>query len=298
MSILCLGEAIVDLVCERELPSPAAADSFVPRFGGALANVAVAASRGGAEAALAGGAGDDPWGRWLSEGLAGEGVSLEWFSLVAGVRTPLALITFDERREAAFQVYGEGIAATLGSIEPRLAEAVGASTALVFGSNTLVGEAERELTLHARELALERGLPVLFDPNLRAHRWSDLDLARRLCLEVCDRAFCVRANRAEAEWLTGEGDPAAAAAGLARRGARIAVVTRGAEGAVARGACEADQLAVEVEVASTLGAGDAFMGALAAGFAAGGWEPAAGPRALAAAAEAGARACTVWRAVP
>ena len=43
-------------------------------FGGALANVAVAASRTGARAGLAGAAGDDEWGRWLAQRLEREGV--------------------------------------------------------------------------------------------------------------------------------------------------------------------------------------------------------------------------------
>jgi sugar/nucleoside kinase (ribokinase family) len=57
--IVCLGEALVDLICERPVTSFAKADSFAPHFGGALANVA--AGRAGADAALAGGAGDDEW---------------------------------------------------------------------------------------------------------------------------------------------------------------------------------------------------------------------------------------------
>lgn len=297
VSILCFGEAIVDLICEREASSPTDVDCFAPRFGGALANVAVAARRAGAETALAGGVGEDPWGEWLRDRLAEEGVDLRWFSLVAGARTPVALVTFDADREASFQVYGEGIQATVASVESRLPEAVTASEALVFGSNTLVGEPERELTLRARELALDGGVPVLFDPNLRAHRWEDLDRARELSLSICEGAFCVRANQEEAEWLTRESDPAAAAAALASRGARIAVVTRGADGAVARGECEVDEPGVEVEVVSTLGAGDAFMGTLAAGLARGGWEPGSCGPALAEAVEASSLACTVWRAV-
>src|ERR671915_1994233 len=94
VTILCFGEAIVDLVCEREASSPTDVDCFVPRFGGALANVAVAARRAGAETALVGGVGNDPWGHWLRERLAGEGIDLRWFSPVPGVRTPLALVTF------------------------------------------------------------------------------------------------------------------------------------------------------------------------------------------------------------
>lgn len=300
MTLLCLGEAIVDLVCERELDSPVDADCFRPRFGGALANVAVAARRAGAPAALAGGVGEDPWGRWLRDQLAREGVDLRWLSLVPGARTPLALITFDAEREPAFQVYGEGIGATLNSLEGRLEEALGASSALLFGSNTLVDEPERTVTLAARRLALERQIPILFDPNVRAHRWRDLERARELCLEICDGAFCVRANEAEAMWLTGRerSDPAAAAEEIAELGATLAVVTRGAGGALARGAVSAEVEGRSVETVSPLGAGDAFMGNLAAALALADWEPAAIGAALEQANEAAAEVCTVWRAVP
>jgi sugar/nucleoside kinase (ribokinase family) len=52
-----------------------------------------------------------------------------------------------------------------------------------------------------------------------------------------------------------------------------------------------------VDVTSPLGAGDAFMGTLAARLAAAGWDPGAAPGALQAAVEAGAEACTHWGAI-
>jgi fructokinase len=298
--ILCLGEAIVDLICERELDSPAEADEFRPSFGGALANVAVSAARSGAQAALAGGVGDDPFGHWLAERLAAEGVATDWLSFVAGVHTPIAVITFDRAREPDFQVYDESIAATFCSADADLESAVGRAEALAFGSNTLVGAHEWELTLRARDLALDRGLPVLFDPNLRAHRWTELEVARERCLDAAEGCFCLRMNAAEAAWLArGSDGPVAAAEELAATsGAAVVVVTRGAEGAVARGAAAAEAPGVAVEVVSPLGAGDAFMGALAAGFAKRDWAPDAVGAALAEANAAGARACAEWRAVP
>ena len=295
--ILCLGEAIVDLVCERELDSPADADEFKPRFGGALANVAVAAARAGGAPALAGGVGDDPFGSWLAAQLEGEGVSVEFLSRVRGVPTPISIITFDRQREPHFVVYDEGIARTVCSVGARIEEAVAAAEALVFGSNTLVGEAELDLTMRARSLALERGIPVLFDPNLREHRWDDLELARRRCLAAVPGAFCVRANEAEAAWLTEAADPPAAAEALAALGATVAIATRGPGGAVARGAAEAEVDGIDVDVLSPLGAGDAFLGTLAAGYARRGWDPAATSEALAEANDAGARTCAVWQAV-
>lgn len=295
--ILCLGEAIVDLVCERELDSPAEADEFRPRFGGALANVAVAVARAGGRSALAGGVGDDPFGAWLATRLSGEGVSLEFLSRVPGVPTPIAVITFDRQREPRFVVYDEGISETVCSVAPRLEEAVPAAEALVFGSNTLVGETELELTMRARSLALEHEVPILFDPNLREHRWDDLELARERCLAVVEGAFCVRANEAEAAWLTGVADPGRAAEAVAGLGAKVAIATRGPDGALARGAVAAEVEGLDVDVVSPLGAGDAFMGTLTAGFARRGWDASATPEVLAEANEAGARTCTVWQAV-
>jgi sugar/nucleoside kinase (ribokinase family) len=294
--VVCLGEAIVDLVCERRVASLEDADSFRPHHGGALANVAVACRRAGANAAAASGAGDDPWGRWLRDGLDSEGVELSWFGLVAGAPTPVAVVTFDSAGEPGFQVYGEGIAAAMESVEPRLAEAIGAAGALVFGSNTLVGERERKLTLEARRLALERGAPVLFDPNLRPTRWERLEPALETCRELCEGAFLVRVNDEEARLITGESRPDAAAERLCRLGARLGVVTLGAEGALMRGEARGDAPGVEVEVVSTMGAGDAFMGTLAAGLAKRGWVPEAAAEALPAAIEASAAVCTVWEA--
>jgi fructokinase len=111
--VVCLGETIVDLVCEREVESLDEADSFRPHQGGALANVAVACRRAGAPAAMASGAGDDPWGRWLRDGLAAEGVGLSWFTLVPSAPTPIAIVTFERGGEPVFQVYGEGIKAAM-----------------------------------------------------------------------------------------------------------------------------------------------------------------------------------------
>lgn len=297
MSILCLGEAIVDLLCERRIASIEEADSYRPHFGGALANVAVAARRRGAAVALAGGAGDDPWGRWLRSRLRSEGVDLSWFSLMAGLRTPVAFATFDRDGEPSFQIYGEGIEACVHSVGDRLEEAVGSASALAFGSNTLVGAPERAITLQARRLASDRGIPILFDPNLREHRWTNLDVALGLCRQLCEGAFCVRANEAEARAITGAEDPGTAAREIAALGARIAIVTRGAAGAVIRGAVEAEEDGIEVEVTSTLGAGDSFMGALAAGLADAGWNPDRADRALARAVRASAEACTHWGAL-
>lgn len=294
MTIVCIGEAIVDLVCERRIASPDEADSFVPHPGGAVANVAVAISRAGGESALLGGVGDDIWGRWLREKLKEAGVHVGWMANVPELNSPLAVVIFDHEGEPAFQVYGAGIEPTMRAAARYVEEALNEAEALVFGSNTLVGAHEREVTLRARRGALDRDLPVLYDPNIRPSRWERLDRAIAFCREMCDGAFVVKANTEEAMMMTETNDPVAAAHGLCALGARLGIVTMGAEGAVMRGAAEAEARSPEVEVVVPLGSGDAFMGALAAGLSRVGWDATRAAEALPAAVEAGAEACTAW----
>lgn len=296
--IVCLGEALVDLICERRLGSLIEADSFRPAFGGALANVAVAASRAGGEAALAGAVGDDEWGSWLGERLSAEGVELRFFELMAGEQTPVAFAYFDLEGEPRFEIYGDAVTRAVEAVGPRIGEAVAAAEGLVYGSTTLATAGEREVTLQARELALERGVRVCFDPNIRPNRWGgDVRPAAEASRELVAGSFMVRANRTESVAITGREDPREAAAELAAMGAELAVVTLGAEGAVMRGACEAEAPSPQVEVVSTLGAGDAFMGTLVAGIAARGWDASRADEALEPALAAAAEACTRWGAL-
>lgn len=294
MTIVCIGEAIVDLVCERRIESPDDADSFVPHPGGAVANVAMAISRAGGESALLGGVGDDIWGRWLRRRLTEAGVHVGWMASVPDLDSPLAVVIFDQSGEPAFQVYGAGIEPTMQAAARYVEEALDEAEALVFGSNTLVGAQEREVTLRARRGALDRDLPILYDPNIRPGRWARIEPALEFCREMCDGAFVVKANAEEAMTMTETDDPVAAADGLCALGARLGIVTMGAEGAVMRGAAEAEAMSPVVEVVAPLGAGDAFMGALAAGLSRVGWDATRAADALPAAVEAGANACTGW----
>ncbi len=297
MPVLCLGEALVDLVCERPVASLEEAGAFVPAFGGATANVAVVAARAGADVALAGGAGDDPWGRWLRDRLAAEGVGLDWFSLVPGAPTPVAFTWSDEHGEPAFQIYGEALASVAHALADRVEAAVAAADGLFIGSNTLAGPAERVVTMAARDHALRTRRPLVFDPNFRLHRWPSPAAAVAAARACLPGALLVRCNREEARLLSGEDDPADAADALVAAGARAVCVTLGPDGALLRGAARADAAGVPAAVRSALGAGDTLTGVLLAALERGGWEPAALDPALPGAVEAAARATERWSAV-
>jgi fructokinase len=94
--------------------------------------------------------------------------------------------------------------------------------------------------------------------------------------------------------MTGEADPASAADALVEAGARLAVVTLGAGGALLRGERAADVAGVPARVLSAVGAGDALMGVLLARLALDRFDPAAAAAALPDAVAAGARATERW----
>lgn len=286
-----MGEALVDLICPDPVADAADARRFEVHFGGALANVAVAAAQAGAPAALAGGCGEDAWGRLLRSRLEREGVRLDHHSLVPGCETPWAFVILDERREPSFRIQGAGIEEGIATLGGRASEIVDGAAAIVIGSNTLPDEGSRAITHELVEAAARADVPILFDPNLRPGRWADLDEARELCLEIARRATVLKCNRGEAAWLLGGDGGPRAADELCELGPRLTVLTDGSGPVVAGGVGEAVVEPPAVEVVSPLGAGDVFMGHLAAGLHEREWELHGVRPVLERAAGAAAQAC-------
>ncbi|MGD0272846.1 MAG: PfkB family carbohydrate kinase [Gaiellaceae bacterium] len=296
--VLFLGETLVDLICERPLEDWSQADSFVPHCGGAPTNAAITAARCGASVALAGGVGDDHWGRWLETRLLAERIDLRWWRRLSGVQTAVAFDVIDMQGVPDFLIYGQGIEPALEALEPDLEAAVSACVALELGSNTLVGKREREISERARELALTQGKPLLVDVNLRLGRWGSPAQAAQAVRSLCAGAFLLKVNGEEARLLSGENDPAGAAETLcADLGARIAVVTLGAEGALIRGEAEGDVPGVAANAVDTTGAGDVLLGVLVATLASSRFDPGAAARALPLAVATAARSTESYGAV-
>lgn len=290
VSIVCLGEALVDLIGEPAGEEPR---SYEIHSGGALANVAVAAARAGAPAALAGGSGEDVFGNLLRRRLQSEGVSLEHMHVLPELVTPFAFVHRDADGEPSYSIHGDAIEAGLAALAGAEAALVEDADALMIGSNTLSADPGLTVTREAVREAAAAGVPVLFDPNLRPGRWRKLGHALDLCREIAADCFLLKSNLAEARLLLSDSELEApeAAAALCELGPELAVVTAGARPAVARGGAEAECPPIPVEDPQPVGAGDAFMGTLAAHMHAAAFSPPAVSTALPKAVAAGAEAC-------
>jgi fructokinase len=218
------------------------------------------------------------------------GVDVSWFGLVPDVQTTLAVVAVGADGSPQSTVYGDSVVFAGDDLE----RAVGGAAALFI---SLGGPAEREIVMRARSLALEAGLPVVFDPNVRVDRWRSQADAAASANACVPGALLVRADLDEAVLLTGEEDPERAALALVKAGARLVVVSLGAEGAILRGELRLDVDGVPADVVSRLGAGDVLSGTLLARLALSDFYVPAVAASLREAVAAAARACERWGAL-
>lgn len=247
--------------------------------GGKGANQAAAAALLGASVKFLGRVGDDEFGAPLLRALREKGVETSLTKAASGAQTGAAFITVTPDGENAIVV-------APGANRRLTPEDVDAAAGDIREARVLVAQMEipAESVLRAAEISTEAGTRVVL--NLAPPRAVPTVLLKMLDPLVVNEheAALVLGRKVE-----GEEGARAAAPDLLARGPRSVVVTLGAEGAlVADGETVAHVPAPQVEVVDTTGAGDAFVGALAARLALG--DPL--PEAAAYAARAGAAAVT------
>jgi ribokinase len=232
-------------------------DRFVQQNGGKSANQAVAASRVGAAVTMLGAVGDDDLGRSALAGLQEAGVDTSACRIIDGEHTGIALIIVDAAAENQIAV----APGANGRVDAAMIEAEVADLEPAAGAVCLLGfEVGDDAVLAAARWASRRGLRIILNPAP----------ARPVLAELYALRPIVTPNETEAEMLTGEADPEAAARVLGRRSGAPVIVTLGAEGALLWADGHAERLpAMRVEPVDTTGSGDALNGILAAELAAG-----------------------------
>lgn len=250
------GEALVDLVPTTCMD----ATGYIPRAGGSPCNLAVGLARLEVPVRFFGRISSDPFGRLLRRHLESNGVDTR--SLVEGPEnTTLAFVHEEPGEEASYLFYAENSADRNLHPGDLPAEFEAEIEALHFGSLSLVLEPGAS-TLEA-VIQSERGRRLLsLDPNVRPRMIPDREAYRERLESMIAAVDLVKVSTADLAWL----HPGEAAESVAGRwldmGPALVLVTRGADGSSAHAARAAATAATaSVEVADTVGAGDAFMAA-------------------------------------
>ncbi len=248
-----INQDFVLKVERRPEPGETVTDAKLTLFpGGKGANQAIAAARLGAEVAMFGRVGEDPFGGKLVQNLRDNGVNTSRVEAVADAPTGSAFITVTPDGENAI-VVSPGANRRFGPDEVRAASKDLREARLLL--------AQLEVEIEAVETAARTvtGNGGRFLLNLAPPREVTGELLRLSDPLVVNEHEATYLLREDAE------DPEESAGKLLDLGPPSAVVTLGAAGAVlATGESSRHFPAPEVEVVDTTGAGDAFMGALAA----------------------------------
>jgi fructokinase len=258
--ITVIGEALVDLVPDRATGEHRA----IP--GGSPFNVAVGLARLGNRTSLMARFADDHYGRLLRGAAAAEGIDLA-SAPHAAERSSVATASVGDGGVATYEFDMDGTAdwqwtaAELRELSP-------ATEVLHFGS---IASWSPPGAARIADLAgeLRTGCRVLisYDPNVRPAVMGMRERGARLVEQGVRRAHVVKASRDDVEWLYPEFAVEDVAARWSRLGAKLVVVTDGADGATAhrRTGEPVRRPGRRVTVVDTIGAGDAFTSGLLTG---------------------------------
>lgn len=262
MSVVCLGELLIDFVALEHGVSVGEASGFKKAPGGAPANVAVAVSRLGHPSAFLGQVGDDPFGHYLAGVLQADNVDVSGLRFSDQARTPLAFVSLRVDGERSFMFYRHPSADMLMRSEEVKLDILKGKKIFHFGSLTMIGEPSRSATLNAAQAARDNGLLISYDPNLRLALWPSADAARAGMLSGLDYATVVKVSEEEVEFLTGTRDVSS----LWRDSIQLIAVTQGADGATIYTRSGRQHVeGFKVQAVDTTGAGDGFVAGLLAG---------------------------------
>jgi fructokinase len=198
----------------------------------------------------------DRFGRLLQDRLTNSGVDGRYV-LRGAAPTPLAVVheTPDGDHEFAFYLAGTAYADLTTADLPELAPEVVALSAGTLGLASDPPGGSIELLL---ERESEHRLIVL-DPNVRPAVFGDRDVYRRRFERCTTFAHVVKLSDADARWLYPEASLESVVDLLLERGVRLAVLTLGGDGALAKTVVDSVEVgSPRVDVVDTVGAGDAF----------------------------------------
>ena len=260
MDIVCLGEILMDMFPAEIGRSMVDVSAFLPKPGGAPANVAVAASRLGANSAFIGKVGEDIFGHYLEKILIGEGVVTQGMRYDQQARTTMVFIAIPDAHSAEYMFYrnpGADMLLAPGDLDRQLLQE---TKSFHFGSLSLIEEPSRSATFEAIKIAADAGALISFDVNYRPTLWKSPEEAIERVMTTIPLVNLLKVNEIELSLLGGMDDVDAATKTLLEMGPDLCVVTIGAEGSYFRTNSTGDFVpGFSVDAVDSVGCGDAFI---------------------------------------
>ncbi len=261
--ILCIGEALIDMICTDKGKALSDGENFLKRPGGAPTNVAAAIAALGGQVELAAKVGIDPFGKHLIDVMQSFGVSTKWMLQDEKHFTTFAFVSLMENGERDFY-FNRGADGQLSREEVDGIDLKEFSV-IHFGSATgfLPGPLQAAYQ-GLLQKALQQNIFISFDPNYRHLLFKDeqqsfIDQSWNF-LNSC---HFFKVSDEEALMITGRATIADAANEFLQRTKAVFAITIGKNGTLLGVNGKTVVIpSIAIKPIDTTGAGDAFVGAV------------------------------------
>jgi fructokinase len=261
--ILCIGEALIDMICTDKGKALSDGENFLKKPGGAPTNVAAAIAALGGSVELAAKVGIDPFGRHLIDVMQSFGVSTKWMLQDATHFTTFAFVSLMENGERDFY-FNRGADGQLSRNEVDDIPLTEFSI-VHFGSATgfLPGPLQAAYQSLLKK-SLQENVFISFDPNYR-HLLFQHDQQSFIdqSWNFLNNCHFFKVSDEEAMILTGTQTVQHAAGLFLEKLNAVFAITLGKDGTML-GLYDQTHIfpSIEIKPVDTTGAGDAFVGAV------------------------------------
>lgn len=259
---LCtIGELLIDFIPDEKGKRLKDVVSFTKAAGGAPANVAGAAGKLGIYSTMLTKVGNDAFGDYLIDCLKEKNVDTSHILKSDDYDTSLAYVSLADDGNREFKFYRR-TAADLQLSKHEVDLSVLEQCGIVhFCSVDLIDSPMKETHRFVIEKAIEKGLMISFDPNLRFSLWNDTEKLKETVHDFMKYANILKLSDEELEFITGETDIENALPLLLKNRCEVVIYTKGKDGVeLYTKDIKVSVPGYKVNVIDTTGAGDSFIG--------------------------------------
>jgi len=246
--IYTIGETVYDIIFEHD-------EIKVGKAGGSMLNASVSLGRLGCDISFISELGDDDLGKLILNFLRKNGVDVSFVHSFNEGKTPLALAFLDENKNAKYSFYKAYPKHRLPQAFPQIHE----NDIVLFGSFFAINPEVRGQVLSFVKQAKNSGAIIIYDPNIRHPRNHNLNEVVKAVTENFSLADIVRASNEDFDVLFDVNNPEEAAEILGKSSDASLIYTNSSRYVFSASANKHKYYAVpEIDVLSTIGAGDNF----------------------------------------
>jgi fructokinase len=263
MSVICIGEALIDMICTDKGSSLSDGQNFLKKPGGAPTNVAAAIGALGGEVSLSAKVGNDPFGRQMISVMREFNVDTKYVHLDSKSFTTFAFVSLMLDGERDF-VFNRGADAELTESEVSSIDLTGVNI-VHFGSATAFLDGPLNAAYYSlKERAKKDGKIISFDPNYRHLLFGDkIPSFIKQSMIFLKEADFTKLSDEEAMLITETATLEEATEVLLTLCPGVFAITLGKEGTLLGLEGKSYVIpSIPVKPVDTTGAGDAFVGAV------------------------------------